>query len=100
MRLRGLRSCETMWLKLGEDWRSPVKNQFIHSDIASNVGEKWSKNYGVLMHPDRVMQLKYPKIAGISIFMFFILQQRSKDAWNHHSTLTFFSQHTMHYRNL
>ena len=53
-RPRGLRRCETMWVRLSKNRRRSIKNQFAHSDRASNVDEKWSKNHGDLMYPGRV----------------------------------------------
>ena len=58
-----------MWLKLCKNRRSSVKNRFIHSNSASNVDEKWSKNHDALMRPYKVIAPKISiKNAGISIF--------------------------------
>ena len=46
--------------RCGSNLRSPIKNQFTHSDSASNVDEKWPRNNDDLMHtPTQCFFLKY-----------------------------------------
>ena len=48
------KKAQTIWLKLGENRGTSIKSQLTHSDNASNVDEKWSKNHHDLMRPYRV----------------------------------------------
>ena len=65
---RKLRLCGTMWFKLGDNWRSSIKNQFTHPDSASIIDENWSKSYGDLMHPGRVITPQSSKNGLASAF--------------------------------
>ena len=51
MSTTGLRACETMWFKLGENLRSSNENQIAQSDSSLNADQKWKKNYDDPMHP-------------------------------------------------
>ena len=44
-----------MWLKLGQNSRSSIKNQLTQTDSALNADQKLSKNHDDLMLPDRVI---------------------------------------------
>ena len=63
-----LRSCETKWLKLGEYRRSSIKNQFTHSNIATSVDEKCSKNHGDLIRPGNAITRQSSKKVMIRHF--------------------------------
>ena len=46
LRPRGFRPCEAMWLKLGQNSRSSIKNRLTQTDSALNADQKLSKNEG------------------------------------------------------
>ena len=72
-----------MWLKLGQNRRSPVKNQFTHSDSSSIADEKWSKNDDDLMHPDRVIASQSSNKVLISAFLIILHCNNSVKARSH-----------------
>ena len=57
-----------MRLKLCQNRRHPLKNQFTPSDSALNADEKWSKKQGDLMRPDRVIATQRSKKVLTSAF--------------------------------
>ena len=65
-----------LWLKLSENRRSSVKNQFAHYDSALKADEKWSKNHhdDDLSYPAGVIASQKSKSANIRICMNFKLQ--------------------------
>ena len=80
------------------NYESQIKSKLKKSG-ALNADEKWSKSYGNLMLPERVIPPPSSKIVLASAFHIdFTLQQLCKDASDHHSSLTIFHQHLVHYQ--
>ena len=52
-----LRACETMWFKLGKNYKSSIKNQLTQSNSSLNADKKWQKSYDDPMHPYRVTEI-------------------------------------------
>ena len=59
-----------MWLKLGRNGKSLIKDLFTHWSSFSNADEKWSKIDRDLMHPNKVIAPQsFSKVLTKSAFL-------------------------------